>query len=88
MATGLVPVVSDLQCFKDFILDGETGYCFDHRGSDAAINLSDILAKATLNWSKTSGIAKQSIHMASKFSYTQVANQYIAEFKSLITSNQ
>jgi len=88
MATGLVPVVSDLQCFKDFVRDGETGYCFDHRSSDAAINLCDVLAKAVLNWSRTSDIAKQAIQMTSKFSYTNVANQYIAEFESLITSDQ
>ena len=31
MAAGVPPIVSTLECFRDFICDGENGWVFDHR---------------------------------------------------------
>lgn len=45
MSFGCVPVVSDLACFKDFIIDVENGLVFDHRSVDAPKKLSDHVLK-------------------------------------------
>lgn len=45
MSFGCVPVVSDLACFKDFIIDGENGLMFDHRSVDAPKKISDRILK-------------------------------------------
>ncbi|MBD2452885.1 glycosyltransferase family 4 protein [Nostoc sp. FACHB-87] len=84
MATALVPVVSDLACFRDFIQEGVTGYFFDHRSPDAAKNLADVLASAILNSDRTMQMALQARQQASEFSYEQIANQYLADFEKLL----
>ena len=40
MATGLAPVVSDLACFRQFMIHGQTGFIFNHRASDPAAELA------------------------------------------------
>ena len=41
MASGAVPIVSALDCFRDFITPGVNGLVFDHRSPNAASLLSD-----------------------------------------------
>jgi len=84
MATGLVPVVSNLACFKDFIDEGKTGYFFDHRSSDAAKNLSATLASAILSWEKTCQMGVKATQKALEFSHEQVAALYLTDFKTLL----
>jgi len=45
MAAGAVPVVSSLDCFSDFVTDGENGFRFDHRAADAADQFAGVLAR-------------------------------------------
>ena len=44
MAAGSAVIVSDLQCFNDYLEDGVTGLQFDHRGADPAARLAAKLA--------------------------------------------
>ena len=48
MANGCVPLVSSLDCFRDYIQDGMNGFVFDHRHGDPIQNLAtqmtDLLA--------------------------------------------
>ena len=83
MATGLVPVVSNLACFQDYIEEGKTGYFFDHRSANAAKNLSATLINAILNWEKTSQMSKNVTLKASNYSYEQIAEIYLADFEEL-----
>jgi len=41
MAHGAVPVVSDLECFGDFIIDGVNGMVFQHQGEGSVERLSE-----------------------------------------------
>jgi glycosyltransferase involved in cell wall biosynthesis len=84
MATGLVPIVSSLDCFKDFIEDGKTGYYFNHRDSEAASKLSKVLATAISNWEVTSTMRLKAIQTAQKFSYGKIANLYLESFEELL----
>lgn len=85
-ATGLVPVVSNLDCFRDFIEESKTGYFFDHRSSNAANNLATTLASAILNWETTLTMGLQAVQNSHNYSYNQVANQYISDFEELLGS--
>ena len=40
MANGCVPLVSKLDCFRDYVSDGMTGFVFDHRGPEPEKNLA------------------------------------------------
>ncbi|HAA29465.1 MAG TPA: glycosyltransferase family 1 protein [Cyanobacteria bacterium UBA8553] len=86
MATGLVPVVSDLACFRDFIEEDKTGYFFEHRSPDAAKNLSTTLASAILNWEPTCQMGLKAAQTALSYSYEQVAGLYLADFEEVLSS--
>jgi len=84
MATGLVPVVSDLACFRDFICDGKTGFYFDHRAADPTSELTACLKHAIADWPATLAMGEQAGKVAQHFSYTQIADAYLADFEELI----
>ncbi|MEL7038520.1 MAG: glycosyltransferase family 4 protein [Cyanobacteria bacterium J06592_8] len=85
MATGLVPVVSNLACFEDYIQDGVDGYLFDHRSERAAQNLAQAFTIAIENWEKTCRISIQASRKASEYSFSRIADVYLEDFSSLIS---
>lgn len=86
MASGLVPVVSDLACFRDFIEDGQTGYFFNHRSIDAAKHLADKLVLAINNCVINNTMNTKAAQKAKTFSYGHITDMYIADFKQLLTT--
>ncbi|MBH8555313.1 glycosyltransferase family 4 protein [Nostocaceae cyanobacterium CENA357] len=89
MVCGLVPIVSDLSCFKDYIEDGETGYFFNHRDSNAAQNLANTLTKA-ISSSKDNicQMSDNASQKASEFSYERIAKSYLSNFENLLNSGK
>ncbi|MEO1432453.1 MAG: glycosyltransferase family 4 protein, partial [Cyanobacteria bacterium J06633_8] len=83
MATGLVPIVSNLACFRDFIEEGKTGYFFDHRSTNAVQNLSEAFASAIMNWEITHKMGVKAVQKAQEFSYKKIADLYLDEFEQL-----
>jgi len=86
MASGVVPVVSDLDCFKDFIKNNETGYFFDHRSSAVVENLACTLKKALCSWPQTIELSKNARTTACSFSYSAIATRYLDSFQKLLES--
>jgi glycosyltransferase involved in cell wall biosynthesis len=87
MATGLVPIVSSLECFTDFIVDCKTGYFFNHRTPDAAKNLAYVLNLTIDNWDRTMEVGVNANQAAQSFSYQHVAQLYLADFAKLISTS-
>lgn len=83
MACGLVPVVSGLDCFRDFIEENITGYFFDHRSPNAAENLANTLLKAINKWETTLAMREKAIQKAQEFSCSNIADLCLAEFEVL-----
>jgi glycosyltransferase involved in cell wall biosynthesis len=88
MATSLVPVVSDLDCFRDLIEEKKTGYYFNHRSSNAAENLADVFYSAILNLQQTQQISVRAVEKASEYSYHKIAKAYLSDFARLIENNK
>lgn len=84
MASGLVPVVSDLACFRDFIDDGITGYFFNHSLPDADKLLSTTLVSAILNVETTLKMGRKAAQKAQEFSYSNIAELYLSDFDYLM----
>lgn len=80
MAMGLVTIVSRLNCFRDFIVDGQTGYTFNHNSSDSASELALILERTIKNWNQTSGIREEAMAISERFSYEEIAKSYLSRF--------
>lgn len=84
MATGLVPVVSDLACFRDFITDGEVGRVFDHRGPDPAGNLAARLAALLVDPLRERSAVRAATR-AAQFSYPRIADAHLRDFAEALT---
>lgn len=84
MATGLPPVVSNLACFQDYIRDGETGVYFNHNVNDPTHQLANKLEQVISNWKLTLAMGEGAAKLAQRFSYTQVAKSYLADFEELL----
>ena len=86
MATGLVPVVSNLECFKDFIEAEKTGYFFDHRSCDKAQNLANKLELALTNREQTKHMGEAAVNKSKEFSQENIANKYLTVFSKLLST--
>ncbi len=86
MACGVVPVVSALACFRDFINAGENGLVFDHRADRPTIGLSEQLLTATGDDALRATMATRAAQTARRFSYETVAADYLKDFATLLAA--
>ncbi len=83
MGVGLVPIVSDLKVFRDFIEPGKTGYVFDHRSPDAPKNLADVMLDAIRNTEKKEQMGAMAANQARNFGYKNIAAMYLDDFQEI-----
>ncbi len=84
MAAGCAAVVSDLECFDDYIEDGATGLKFDHRGGDPVANLAAQLARLIGAPDLLRQIAQAGQRAAGKFGVAAIAGRMLDDFRSLV----
>lgn len=84
MALGLPVVVSNLECFKDFIKDNENGLIFDHNSlnshEDLAYKIKSIIDSKEL----FNTLSIEGAKTAKNFSVEEVSMQYYDKFKELL----
>jgi len=83
MAWGGVPVVSDLQCFKDFIVDGVNGRIFNHRVTDAQTQLMDCALSLINNGELRRTLGTSASKVRQTHSPISVADLFLADFARL-----
>jgi len=83
MAWGCVPVVSDLECFKDFISHETNGLIFDHRGTNPDLTLAACLQKIMSNSEKMRTLAEKSIDVRQSHSPYVIANLFLEDFRKM-----
>ena len=84
MSTGLPVVISNLECFSDFVEDGKTGLQFDHRASDPAKTLATTLDEALSNWPRMLAIGEAAQQSVQRFGFPQIAKQFLTDFETLL----
>lgn len=84
MATGLVPVVSNLACFRDFLQEGHTGLVFDHRGPDAPGHLAEAFRKLLDDPESYAKMSAAGARRAKDFSKERIADFYLKDFEELL----
>lgn len=83
MSWGCATIVSDLECFKDFLIHNKNGLCFDHR-SEKKVEILNQYLKDLINNSKlrmelaTSGMTVNETH-----STERLATEFLNEFESM-----
>ena len=84
MAHGCPVLVSNLDCFHDFIRDGETGFIFDHRSADPAESLRAKIDSVLSNEMLLEQVATRGHEKSGEYSVERVADQFLADFESVI----
>lgn len=83
MAAGCCPVVSALECFRDFIRPDENGRVFDHRAADPVDRLATELNWLIDNPVSTEKLRRQAWKDARAFTMETVATQFLEDFATL-----
>ena len=86
MAQGCPALVSNLGCFRDFIVEDENGFVFDHRGANPAAALSAKLVELMGDGARLARASAHAHEKALEFSLERVATQYLDDFESLRNS--
>jgi len=84
MTHGCAAFVSDLNCFKDFIRDNETGFVFDHR-ANAVDSLRQKLEAAVVDDALLARVAEAGHRKSAEYSVERVAEQFLADFERVGT---
>lgn len=86
MAAGVPPIVSALECFSEFVRDGENGWVFDHRSRTAEANLATALAHAMTDAEARRRCGERARSDAREFSYSRVAERYLHAFNDILAA--
>jgi glycosyltransferase involved in cell wall biosynthesis len=83
MATALPVVVSDLDCFRDFVTHGKEGLVFDHRAEDAAARLCEALFALAARPAEALAMGRAAQARAREYELETVAARYIGFFEQV-----
>lgn len=81
MSLGLPTVVSDLECFRDFLQDGVNGFSFEHRAVDAVERLAAKIDRLSSNEDERRAVGERAAKTAREFSVERIAGQYLDVFQ-------
>ncbi len=83
MTHGCAVIVSNLDCFQDFIRDGETGFVFDHRAEAPVKGLREKIESAIADPALLANVADAGYRRSAEYSVSRVADQFLHDFSSL-----
>ncbi len=84
MSCGCPPLVSDLDCFKDYIEDNKTGFIFKHNVTDPVASLTAKIYELISDNAKLYQISQHCLATAQNYSVEHIAKLYLDDFASLI----
>jgi glycosyltransferase involved in cell wall biosynthesis len=87
MAHGCAVVVSNLECFADFVDDGRTGFVFDHRSNNPAQALRERLESVIADPALLERGAEAGYRKSAEFSIDRVADQFVHDFSSILSKS-
>ena len=77
-------VVSSLECFTDFVREGETGFIFDHRAKDPVEALREKIEKVLAHDSLLGRVAEEGYRKSAEYSVPRVADRFLSDFHSVM----
>jgi glycosyltransferase involved in cell wall biosynthesis len=84
MTHGCAAIVSNLECFGDFIRDDETGFVFDHRSDNPSESLRQKLEGVVADETLLTRVAEGGYRKSAEYSPNRVADLFVADFSSLV----
>jgi glycosyltransferase involved in cell wall biosynthesis len=86
MSHGCAVLVSNLACFRDFVVDKETGFVFDQNANDPVASLVSALSSAAGDPIRLARVTQGGLRKSEEFSLARVAERFLADFHELYTS--
>jgi len=83
MARGVVPVVSDLSVFREYIEPGTNGLVFDHRTSTAPAHLASAIESLLCDPGKRGAMGIEARRTAERYSLSATAERYLSLFAKI-----
>jgi glycosyltransferase involved in cell wall biosynthesis len=83
MSWGCATIVSDLECFKDFLIHNKNGLCFDHRSEKKVEILSQYLKDLINNSKRIIDLATTGLIVNETHSNEKLAAEFLKEFKAM-----
>jgi glycosyltransferase involved in cell wall biosynthesis len=83
MATGAVPVVSQLACFNDFVRAGENGESFDQTAPGAPARLAAVLARLLVDPALRAKLAGAARAAVQRYDFPLFAERLLRDFSTL-----
>ena len=87
MAHGCAVMVSNLDCFGDFVRDRQTGFVFDHRSESPAQTLRQSLEAVINDSTLLTRVADAGYRTSADYSVNRVADQFLHDFSSLASQS-
>lgn len=87
MACGAVPILSELECFHDFVIDNHNGVFFDHRKENALTILRDKLDYLIDNQNELELLRNHAISVRETHSVDHIANLFLEDFLKIQKEN-
>ena len=84
MAHGCAALVSDLECFHDFIVDPETGFIFNQRASNPAAALADKMSILLQDETQLARVAEAGYRKSLEYTVARVADRFLDDFKAVM----
>jgi glycosyltransferase involved in cell wall biosynthesis len=84
LACGCPTIVSDLRCFGDYLIPGNTGFRFSHRSTAAAQELRSLLVRLIADDELRRSCAKRGWEATERFLLPQIAGEFVREFEIMI----
>lgn len=83
MACGCPPLVSNLDCFKDYIEENRTGFIFDHLSNNPATSLANKIREIINDEKKLNKMRLFCLEASERYSVEKISKLYIDDFNLL-----
>jgi glycosyltransferase involved in cell wall biosynthesis len=83
MAEGCPPIVSSLECFRDYIEPGINGWTFDERGRSGSPDLASTLQTIVRDKNILRAARDGALQTAEQFALPKIANRYLNDFQEI-----
>ena len=88
MSFGCSTIVSNLDCFKDFIENNKNGFIFNHRSKFVISELCNLIQNVINDSDLRNFVSKNAINVRISHGNNFIANQFLNIFKSKFIFNK
>lgn len=85
MSHGCAPLVSNLECFRDHVRDGDTGFVFEHRTAEPELALAARLTELVQDGPRLTMVGAAARRKSCEYSLTTIADRFLSDFSSIFS---